>query len=102
MNCEKSRTFSVGSHAVDPKKSVVVAADGTETELTALELGMLEFLSAHRGEVVSRDSLLAGIWGSAYQGTNRTIDTRLAKLRQKLGGDAALVETVYGSGYRLK
>ena len=97
----KESVFSIGSHTVDPRRSVVVDADGAETELTSLELGILTFLSAHRGETVSRDSLLAGIWGSAYQGTNRTIDTRLAKLRRKLGGDAVLVETVYGSGYRL-
>ena len=94
--------FMVGSHTVDPRRSVLVAEGGAETELTSLELGMLTFLAAHRGEVVSRDSLLAGVWGIAYQGTNRTIDTRLAKLRQKLGRDAGLVETVYGSGYRLR
>ena len=98
---EKSREFPVGSHTVDPRRSVLIAADGAETELTSLELGILNFLSAHRNETVSRDSLLAGVWGAAYQGTNRTIDTRLAKLRQKLGRDAVLVETVYGSGYRL-
>lgn len=97
----KAATFAVGSHTVDPKRSVVVDKRGNETELTSLELGILTFLAAHRGEVVSRDSLLAGVWGQAYQGTNRTIDTRLAKLRQKLGADASLVETVYGSGYRL-
>ena len=98
----KTRTFSVGSHTVDPKRSVVADEKGRETDLTSLELGLLTYLAAHRGEIVSRDNLLAGVWGNAYQGTNRTIDTRLAKLRQKLGADAALVETVYGTGYRLR
>lgn len=98
----KTHTFSVGSHTVDPKRSVVADEKGRETELTSLELGLLTYLAAHRGEIVSRDNLLAGVWGNAYQGTNRTIDTRLAKLRQKLGADAALVETVYGTGYRLR
>ena len=98
----KAQTFAVGSHTVDPKRSVVIDSRGKEADLTSLELGILNYLAAHRGEIVTRDSLLAGIWGNAYQGTNRTIDTRLAKLRQKLGADAALVETVYGAGYRLK
>ena len=98
----KSSAFPVGSHTVDPKRSVLADESGAETELTSLELGILIHLHAHRGEIVSRDSLLAGIWGNTYQGTNRTIDTRLARLRQKLGRDAALVETVYGAGYRLK
>ena len=97
----KSSSFEVGSHTVDPKRSILTDRSGAETELTQLELGILQHLHAHRGEIVSRDSLLAGIWGNAYQGTNRTIDTRLARLRQKLGEDAALVETVYGAGYRL-
>ncbi len=97
----KSSTFAVGSHTVDPKRSVLSDKNGVETELTSLELGILQHLHAHRGEIVSRDSLLAGIWGNTYQGTNRTIDTRLARLRQKLGDDAALVETVYGAGYRM-
>ena len=97
----KSSNFTVGSHTGDPKRSVLSDENGAETELTSLELGILQHLHAHRGEIVSRDSLLAGIWGNAYQGTNRTIDTRLARLRQKLGADAALVETVYGAGYRL-
>ena len=98
----KSSVFAIGSHTVDPKRSVLADENGDKTELTSLELGILTHLHAHCGEIVSRDSLLAGIWGSAYQGTNRTIDTRLARLRQKLGRDASLVETIYGSGYRLK
>jgi len=98
----KSPAFAVGSRTVDPKRSVVIDSRGKETELTSLELGILTYLAAHRGEIVSRDSLLTAVWGASYQGTNRTIDTRLAKLRQKLGSDAVLVETVYASGYRLK
>ena len=94
--------FKVGSFTVSVAKSALIAADGTQTELTQLELGIIRFLAAHRGETVSRDSLLNGLWGVSYAGTTRTIDTRLARLRQKLGADGALIETVYGSGYRLR
>ena len=80
----------------------MVAKDGAETELTALELGILRFLAAHPGEVVSRESLLNGLWGISYSGTTRTIDTRVGCLRQKLGADGVLIETVYGSGYRYR
>lgn len=94
--------FAFGSHRVNVPRAVLVAADRTETELTALELGILRFLAAHPGEVVSRESLLNGLWGISYSGTTRTIDTRIGCLRQKLGADGALIETVYGAGYRYR
>ncbi len=96
------QTFRVGSSSVDVQRSVLVSGGGSETELTALELGILKFLAAHRGETVSRDSLLNGLWGLSYNGTTRTIDTRVARLRQKLGEDGSLIESVYGTGYRLR
>ena len=94
--------FTFGGHTVSVPRSVLVAKDGAETELTALELGILRFLAAHPGEVVSRESLLNGLWGISYSGTTRTIDTRVGCLRQKLGADGVLIETVYGSGYRYR
>lgn len=94
--------FRFGSFKVSVPKSALTAKDGTSQELTPLELGILRFLVAHRGDVVSRESLLNGLWGISYTGTTRTIDTRVAALRQKLGPEAALIETVYGSGYRCR
>ena len=94
--------FAFGSFKVNVPKSALVAKDRSETELTALELGILRFLAAHPGEVVSRESLLNGLWGISYSGTTRTIDTRIGCLRQKLGADGALIETVYGAGYRYR
>ncbi len=94
--------FSFGAFTVDAAKSELVSSGGVRTELTALELGILRFLAAHPGEVVSRESLLNGLWGISYSGTTRTIDTRIGNLRQKLGAAGALIETVYGSGYRYR
>ena len=95
-------SFSFGAFTVDAAKSELVSSGGVRTELTALELGILRFLAAHPGEVVSRESLLNGLWGISYSGTTRTIDTRIGNLRQKLGAAGALIETVYGSGYRYR
>ncbi len=97
-----AETFVFGSFTVDAAKSALVSAAGARTELTALELGILRFLAAHPGEVVSRESLLNGLWGISYSGTTRTIDTRIGNLRQKLGAEGARIETVYGSGYRYR
>lgn len=93
--------FAFGDSRVDMRRAVVIAPDGRETELTALEAGILRFLAAHPDETVTREALIDALWGGvAYTGTNRTIDTRLARLRAKLGSDGAHIATVYGSGYR--
>ena len=94
--------FPFGSFQVSVPRSSLLGADGRETALTQLELGILRFLAAHPGETVTRDSLLNGLWGVSYEGTARTIDTRIVRLRQKLGPDGTLIETVYGSGYRYR
>ena len=53
-------SFAFGAFTVNAAKSELVSAAGVRTELTALELGILRFLAAHPGEVVSRESLLNG------------------------------------------
>lgn len=80
--------------------------NGREIGLTARELEILETLVRRRGEAVSREDLLARIWGLAddVEVTTRTVDQHIAALRRKLGDDASaprLIETVYGHGYRL-
>ncbi len=94
--------FAFGRFRVSVPKSCLMDADGHETPLKPLDLGILRFLAAHPNEVVSRDSLLNGLWGISYAGTTRTIDTRIVNLRQMLGADGARIETVYGSGYRYR
>lgn len=94
--------FAFGSFRVSVPRSSLSGPDGREIGLTQLELGILRFLAAHPGETVTRDSLLNGLWGVSYEGTARTIDTRIVRLRQKLGADGALIETVYGAGYRYR
>jgi DNA-binding response OmpR family regulator len=94
--------IKVGTHVVDCAAHRLRAADGTETDLTPLELGLVRFLAAHCGKAVSRDVLLNSLWGVAYMGTTRTLDQRVNLLRKKLGDDADRVETIYGTGYRLR
>ncbi len=94
--------FSFGACRIVASRSVLIAADGTEKELTKLELGLLRFLAAHPNGVVTRDHLLNGLWGVSYTGSTRTIDVRIAGLRQKLGPDGARIESVYGIGYRYR
>lgn len=92
--------FKFVSWKVDAAKFMLVAADGTKTPLTSLELGILRLLAAHPGEVIVRERFLNELWGVSYYGTTRTLDQRLMLLRKKLGSDAVRIESVHGVGYK--
>ena len=72
----------------------------TKVELTAKKFSLLHGLMQRPGRVLTRDQLLDEVWGSDITVTNRTIDTHLKRLREKLGAASSLIETVRGVGYR--
>ena len=77
-----------------------VWVDDEEVTLTALELRLLSTLLERRGRVQSRPALLDDVWGMSGEVTTRTVDTHVKRLREKLGGAGAYIETVRGVGYR--
>jgi two-component system, OmpR family, alkaline phosphatase synthesis response regulator PhoP len=85
--------FSFGSASVDFATYVLV-------EMTSLEFKVLRFLIDHAGRVVSRERILAEVWGADYFGSARTVDNFVARLRAKLDPEAAHLVTVRGGGYR--
>ncbi len=76
--------------------------DGRAVALTVAEFGLLRALLEAPGRVLSRGQLVERAYGSEHNITDRTVDSHVRRVRQKLGEHAALVETVYGVGYRLK
>jgi|GEM_PF-6934858 len=75
-------------------------ADGDA--LTQKESALLAYLLSHKGVALSRQELLNKIWGHAYTGQHRTVDTHIKTLRRKLSDSALHIETVRGAGYRLE
>ena len=71
---------------------------GRELALTALEFELLALLTQNSGVALSRERLLAQVWGYGYVGETRTVDVHIQRLRAKLGADC--IETVYKYGYR--
>lgn len=72
--------------------------------LTQSEFEILTVLVRNRGQVLSRPQLLEETQGVAYEGYERSIDQHIKNLRGKIrraGGSTALIQTVYGVGYRL-
>jgi DNA-binding response OmpR family regulator len=89
-----------GRIVVDSERHTVVV-DGVQAALTAKEFLLLSYLLAHRGRVLSRDTLLTDVWGYTYTGGTRTVDVHVRRLREKLPplGDALV--TVKQFGYKL-
>ena len=74
--------------------------DGVPVELTAKEFDLLAVLAEEPGRVVPRQELFSRVWDPVWVGTGKTLDVHVASLRRKLG-DATVIETVRGVGYRL-
>ncbi len=80
-----------------------VTIDGEVVEVTLREFQILKMLCENVGLVYTREQILDRILGTEYIGENRTIDSRIARLRTKLGewGKKHIV-TVYGIGYKVE
>ncbi len=70
------------------------------TDLSDREFRLLHHLLLHAGEVISRERLLADVWGYGFDPGSNVVDVCVRRLRQKLGPDAP-IETVRNAGYRL-
>ncbi|MEP6695641.1 MAG: response regulator transcription factor [Pseudonocardiales bacterium] len=77
-----------------------VTLDGREVSLTAKEFDILECLAVDPGRVVPRQEIFERAWDAHWYGPTKVLDVHIVALRRKLG-DPALVETVYGRGFRL-
>ena len=91
-----------GDVVVDFKKNTATR-NHAPLELSPREFRILKYFAEHMGEVVTRDQLLDHVWGYDSFPLTRTVDTHIAKLRQKLEPDPAnprYILSVYGEGYK--
>jgi DNA-binding response OmpR family regulator len=99
---EGKSQMAFGRVRIDPLRMKGSNGD-SEFDLTVRELHLLEMFCKHDGEVLDRDTILDKIWGMRYEGTTRTLDQHIAKLRQKIESDPSNpihIKTVHGMGYR--
>jgi two-component system OmpR family response regulator len=96
---ERPAVLEAGDLRFDPAERRVWR-DGVEIPLAAKELALLELFMRRPGEVLSRYDLLEHAWDMAYENRSNVIAVHISRLRQKIGDDA--IETVRGSGYRLR
>ena len=74
---------------------------GLEVCLTPKEYCLLETLILNRNIVLSREKLLALVWGYNYEGESRTVDVHIRQIRAKLDLKDRL-KTLYKMGYRFE
>ncbi|MET0839595.1 MAG: winged helix-turn-helix domain-containing protein, partial [Marmoricola sp.] len=91
---------TVGAVRLDPGARRVWI-DGGEIHLTPTEFDLLHTLAVVPGQVLSRERLLAEVWGwDGGAGATRTVDSHVKALRTKIGAER--VRTVHGVGYALE
>jgi two-component system response regulator BaeR len=76
---------------------------GQDLELTAVEFHLLKILVAHPGHIFTRSQLMDAMYADFRVVSERTVDSHIKKLRQKLAvrlGDADVIRSVYGLGYK--
>ena len=98
---QASSLINVGEMSIDPDGHQVWVG-GRPLQLTVTEFRLLLTLVQRRGRVQSRDELLNVVWGYEHNGYDRTVDTHVRRLRDKLGPAHEWVETVRGVGYRFR
>lgn len=95
-------TFNDGDLTID-FESHVITKQSEEIKLTPNEFKILAILVKYPNKVFTRDELIASAFGEEFEGYDRTIDSHIKNLRQKIESDPknpVYVKTIHGVGYK--
>lgn len=95
-------SLSYGKLVLNPEQHTV-SWNGQALNLTATEFAMLAMFLKHPTRVFSRDSIMDKAYDGTVYVSDRTIDSHIRHIRQKLAevGCENVIETVHGVGYKL-
>lgn len=96
----RTETLRAGKIQLIPERRQVFVGNSPAL-LTAKEFDLLHELMRAGGNVLTREFLMDKVWGYHGEATSRTLDTHVRRLREKLGDQGELVETVRSVGYRI-
>jgi two-component system, OmpR family, alkaline phosphatase synthesis response regulator PhoP len=96
----ESRNISIGKLKIDVKQRRVYL-EGREISLTYKEFELLLYLSQNENIVLTREKILDVVWGYEIDVETRTVDVHIGGLRQKLGDQGIMIETLRNVGYRM-
>ncbi|KAF0677180.1 response regulator transcription factor [Profundibacterium mesophilum] len=92
--------IAIGTAFFDPSSGRLRKGNET-TELRNRETRLLEALARHAGQVMSKERLLDSLFSFDADVTENAIEVYVGRLRKRLEGTDARIETVRGLGYRL-
>ena len=84
------------------RQTHVVMIEGKEVEFSYKEFELLAYFLQNEGIALSRENILNNVWNYDYYGEDRTIDTHVKKIRQKLGNKGKNIKTIWGIGYKFE
>lgn len=90
--------YVIGDIQIDTEKRLVTKS-GQPLPMTPMEYDLLLLLVKNQNIALSRDKLLAEVWGILYEGSTRTVDVHIAQLRKKTNLNIVSVPKI---GYRLE
>jgi DNA-binding response OmpR family regulator len=95
--------FTIGPYTFRPGAKLLVSGNGSKLKLTEKETAILRFLYRAEQRVVTRDILLAEVWGYNANVTTHTLETHIYRLRQKIERDpsSAQILVTEAGGYKL-
>ena len=94
--------YSLGSYTFDFIHNTIDLPSG-KIELTRQEARLMRYLVHHKGLALTREQIMEDVWSHNYLYSDRTIDTHITRLRQKLEPDPSnprFILTVHRVGYK--
>lgn len=105
----------IGGESTVPKEEIVIGPfvlntrnrtldkNGKQIKLTQVEYSIMKLFMQNPGKALSREDIMAGVWGREYDGELKIVDVNIRRLRIKIEDDTAnpmYITTVWGYGYK--
>ncbi|VBB09506.1 transcriptional regulatory protein c terminal [Lucifera butyrica] len=97
----KSDILHFPALSIDPGTQSI-RVNEERVDLSAKEFALLLFLARHPQDIFTREQLLVNIWGYDFDGDERTVDTTVKRIRQKMGSTRNYLRTIRDSGYKFE
>jgi two-component system OmpR family response regulator len=96
--------IGAGDLVINMNQHIVMLGDKV-IALKPKEFDLLAFLARHRGQVLTRETLLERVWDYDYSGGTRTVDVHIRWIREKIETDPSrprYIHTIFGVGYKFE
>jgi DNA-binding response OmpR family regulator len=96
---KRTEIISIGKYIFNPQNQSLTFANKTK-RITEKESVILQYLSAHRNQLIKREEMLKKLWGENDYFLGRSLDVFITKIRKYLKEDPELnIENVFGVGF---